>query len=454
MLLKNVVWCCRLRWLVIAILMAFALLGMTGLVQRIGLHGRDMWAFVTAGILTVNNLTFLLHARRIRGRPQPRGARANLWCQIVLDLFILTAVVHFVGSRVTVSPFAYLLHVVLACIFFSPRESMLVTLLACALYSTCIAAEITDVLPAASIFVDSRPWQPTSQSLGVATVNFVSVLIIFLVVWYLTSHLSAMVRQRDEELADRNRRLLAAQDERTRHMLLTTHELKVPFAAIHANAQLLQKGYCGTLPEKAARLIERIAARSRRLAREIQDMLQLANLRSTSQEPLPRARLDVKDLLAECIAHVESWAQEHDVVIEQQLQTACTIGAEDHLKMLFANLLSNAISYSHRGGRVRVRCRDGETGPVVTIADNGIGIEAEKLPHIFDEYYRTREAVRHNKESSGLGLATVRHVAEMEAIAVRVESRSGAGTRFELRFAPPNEGPAGELQGGKRWPTY
>jgi signal transduction histidine kinase len=73
---------------------------------------------------------------------------------------------------------------------------------------------------------------------------------------------------------------------------------------------------------------------------------------------------------------------------------------------------------------------------VVAVADRGIGIPADKLPHIFEDYYRTDEAVRHNKQSSGLGLAIVRHVAQEHGIRIRVESRPGVGTTFYLRLAP------------------
>jgi len=73
-------------------------------------------------------------------------------------------------------------------------------------------------------------------------------------------------------------------------------------------------------------------------------------------------------------------------------------------------------------------------GPIVRITDHGIGIPEDKLPHIFDEYYRTDEAARHNKNSTGLGLAIVRHIAERHGIDVIVESTPGATTTFELRF--------------------
>ena len=103
--------------------------------------------------------------------------------------------------------------------------------------------------------------------------------------------------------------------------------------------------------------------------------------------------------------------------------------------MLFDNLLSNAVAYSHRGGRVDVQCRlDTPTMMTVTVRDEGIGIPAEKLPFIFDEHYRTKEAVRHNKESSGLGLAIVKHVAQFHRINLNVQSLPGKGTTFTIWF--------------------
>ena len=87
-------------------------------------------------------------------------------------------------------------------------------------------------------------------------------------------------------------------------------------------------------------------------------------------------------------------------------------------------------------------------GAVVAVEDSGIGIPAAKLPQIFDDYYRTAEAVRHNKASTGLGLAIVRQAAIVGKVGVRVESAPRQGTRFILDF------PAcwGETRGPVRHP--
>jgi signal transduction histidine kinase len=325
----------------------------------------------------------------------------------------------------------------LACVFFPRRASLLVTLIAIALFLGAFASERLGIVPAATIFAHDQPVAPS-----VAEYDLLFAIGIWLAVWYLASHLSAVVRQRDDELAQANLSLLKAQRERAEHMLRTTHQLKAPFSAIHANAQLLVKGYCGDLPPEAMQVAKGILARCIRLTNEIQCMLQLANLSSQSSLALRGVRLDVAEVLAGCIGQVRPTATAKGNVLEEDVHPAFTMGVEDHLKMLFDNLLSNAVSYSHPGGHIRIRCHAGPEGePLVAIEDDGIGISPDKLPRIFDEYYRTQEAVKHNKESSGLGLAIVREVAHRHRIGIRVQSVPGSGTTFELRLPPAERWP-------------
>ena len=90
-----------------------------------------------------------------------------------------------------------------------------------------------------------------------------------------------------------------------------------------------------------------------------------------------------------------------------------------------------------------MQCRvDARHRPEVTVEDHGIGIAADKLPRIFDEYYHTDEAARHNKRSTGLGLAIVRQVAQTHGIRVRVRSQAEAGTTFTLTFPSAVRGDA------------
>ncbi|OHB74664.1 MAG: hypothetical protein A2Z25_09275 [Planctomycetes bacterium RBG_16_55_9] len=446
LLVQNVQWFCQFRWIVIAILVSFGFLGLLpGLIARLGMRPPGVWPFITAAVLTATNLVFLSLAR---AKTSSATVLFNLWSQITTDLVILTVVVYFVGGLETNIAFAYLFHIVLSCVVFHRRHSLIVTIMAIGMFAASSTAEyVLEILPPTSIFASLPSKGDPSIEPAVLIFNFLLAIGIWLVVWYLVSHLSSMVRRRDFELAQTNRRLIAAQEERSRHMLATTHQLKAPFAAIYSNAQLLEQGYCGQIPDEAVQVIQRISSRCRRLTAEIQKMLQLANLSSTSQAVLPRTRIVSTDLLLWCISQVEPIAQERAVTFKADMRPVAMTGTEDHFKMLLINLLSNAVIYSHGGGEVHVSCRPGPScEPVIIISDHGIGIPADKLPHIFEEHYRTKEAVQHNKESSGLGLAIVKQVAQMYKIRIRVESRPGSGTKFELRFPAAGEDSSDELK--------
>jgi signal transduction histidine kinase len=434
LLVQNVLWFCRVRWLVVATLVSYGILGLfPRSIDYFGIRPPGAWPFVTAAVLTLSNLAFLFF---VRSKTSPVRTIFNLWGQIITDLVVLTVVIYFVGSLETNIAFAYLFHIVLSCVFLNRKQSLIVTIMAIGMFAICITAEyVLKILPSMSIFAKSPHEQGISPALATLTVDFFLAIGIWLVVWYLASHLSSMVRQRDFELSETNRRLRAAQEERSRHMLATTHQLKAPFAAIYSNAQLLLQGYCGDISDGALKVIQRITSRSRRLTAEIQEMLQLANLSSASQQSIPLTKMVSTELLLWCISQVDPIARERGIVFKADIRPVAIVGTEDHFKMLFVNLLSNAVRYSHRNGHVHICCfRGPNSEPIVTIADNGIGIPANKLPHIFEEHYRTKEAVKHNKESSGLGLTIVKHVAEMYGIRIRVESRPGFGTKFELKF--------------------
>lgn len=454
LLARNVLWMCRLRWAIIGSLLSLGLAGRSeGLLERIGLNAPGLWPFVAVAVLTLGNVIFLAHVHFLRAAAPGRSSTmTSLWSQIIFDLAILMAVVHYLGSTGTYVPFTYLFHIVLACIFFSRRRSMIVMFIASSMFIGCVVAERTGLLQVRNVFIGPARQHGEGLDSAAFWLHTISAVGIWVVVWHLASGLSMTVRRRDSELVRTNRRLLAAQAERSSHMLATTHQLKSPFAAIHANTQLLMKGYCGELPDEAMAVVERISARCRRLATEIQEMLQLANLSSSGQQPFEREELDLADLLTGSIEQVQALADTRGIVFAVDLQPAPMIGVREHLSMAFLNLLTNAVTYSYDGGEIRISCRsEGDSRYVVTVSDDGIGIGADKLPRIFQEHYRTKNAVQHNKESSGLGLAIVRQVAERHRIHLRVASAPGVGTTFEMIFGSSEPAGAGvnkEIQDG------
>ncbi|MHC1764942.1 MAG: sensor histidine kinase [Verrucomicrobiia bacterium] len=432
LLRQNAVWFCRLRWLVVAVLCTAAIASFfPDWLAGVGLAASLWWPLGCAAFLTISNLVFISLIGRAPEEDH-RSVKLLLWAQIVSDLLVLTAVIHWLGHELPAAPFMYLFHVILACIVFTPGESLAVAGLAAAFYLGLLSLESAGWLGRSTV-IAVLATGGGRQATAPAQLSVASMLAIWSGIWYLVSRLASAFRSRDHELFITNRRLRASIEERSKHMLQTTHQLKAPFAAIHAQSQLLLGEYCGVLPPLARATVERIGVRCRLLATQIQEMLQLANLRSQSQTTPPSRRIDLAALIEEVIARVEPSARQRGIRFEKDVQVVTVNAVEDHLTMLIDNLLVNAVNYSHENGRVTVACRaEAPEGAKIIVRDHGIGIAREKLPRIFDDYFRTEEAVRHNSGSTGLGLAIVRQVARKGRLPITVESASGWGTRFTV----------------------
>lgn len=438
LLLEHIYWYCRFRWIVIAVLLVFGTASFAdNLFSFLDLRTGLYWPFGVAGAAIVLNILFMAHANKSTRPMAGNSLLINMWSQILLDLIILTMVVHYVGSIDTVISFAFLFHIVLSCIFFTRFQSLMVTLFSAVLFIICLSLDFTGILPPSSIYKSSI----VTPDFHMLIIHATMILSIWFVVWYLVSYISNLVRERDYKLCTTNNRLKETQEEKTKHLLRLTHELKAPFAAIDANIQLIQKGHCGILPEKALELLERIAARSRKLGEVIQAMLQLENVQKMASETPHIEYLDLAEIIRWCLAQVQPTAEKQGVKLETDLRPVHVNANEDCMKMLFSNVISNAILYSHHNSQVKVECRVGNPRPTVLVEDHGIGISAEKIDKIFDEYYRTDEAVTHNKNSNGLGLAIVKHVAQIHRISIRVASEPNIGTKFEIMF-PASPSPA------------
>jgi two-component system, OmpR family, phosphate regulon sensor histidine kinase PhoR len=431
LLVDHIYWYCRFRWIVIAVLLCFGLASFVGdIFYYLDLHSNLYWPFTIAGVAIVLNLLFMAHANLSLKTVTSKNLLYNMWTQILLDLIILTMVVHYVGSLNTVISFAFLFHIVLSCIFFTRKQSLLVTIYSAILLVTCLMLEYNGIIPSSSIY----KYNTFSPEMHIIIIHTTMILSIWFVVWYLVSYISNLVRERDYELCTTNQRLKETQEEKTQHLLRLTHELKAPFAAIDANIQLIQKGHCGVLPDKAIVLLERVSARSRKLGEVIQSMLQLENVQKMTTEMLKTEPLDLAEIIKWCLAQVHPTAEKQGVTLETNLESVHVNANEDCMKMLFSNVISNAILYSHPNAQVTVKCSAGNPQPMVLVEDHGIGISPEKIEKIFDEYYRTDEAVTHNKNSNGLGLAIVKHVAQIHRLTIRVASEPKVGTKFEILF--------------------
>ena len=227
--------------------------------------------------------------------------------------------------------------------------------------------------------------------------------------------------------------LQQADEDKNRQMLRVTHDLKAPFSGIESSIQVLKHVHWDLLPEGAQKIITKIEVRSETLRSRIGEILTLGSLRSGHVSGKSASPTDLRELLVDVVEELRGLATQKQVMVSLEAEAVAVHSDPRQLKILFMNLISNAITYSQEGGIVEIACGYGKQG-VVEIRDHGIGIKQEALPHIFEDFYRSKEAAKFNPKSTGLGLATVRQVADNLGLAIQVESEDGAGTLFRVRI--------------------
>ncbi|MCA1291671.1 HAMP domain-containing protein [Paenibacillus sp. alder61] len=219
-----------------------------------------------------------------------------------------------------------------------------------------------------------------------------------------------------------------------------SHELKTPIAAVKGFAETLLAG--GVKDEDTKRsFLQIILDEGERLNRLIGDILELSKIES-KRVPLEYAPVHLKELFDSIFEMLDPAARKKSIVLLQGVPEHLFIeGDEDRLRQIFMNLLSNAISYTLEGGRVKVEAEvlgDGDEAEKVriTVTDTGIGIPKKDLPRIFERFYRVDKARSRSSGGTGLGLSIVKHLTELHRGTIRVESKVGEGSSFivELPF--------------------
>nr|WP_230205152.1 ATP-binding protein [Parafrankia elaeagni] len=211
-----------------------------------------------------------------------------------------------------------------------------------------------------------------------------------------------------------------------------SHELKTPVGALHILAEAV--GAASEDPVAVRRFASRMTHESARLARLVQEIIDLSRLQGA--DPMPElAPVPVSVVLAEAVDRNRFNAQAQEISVAVIGAGGLRVrGDEGQLVTAVANLLDNAISYSPRGTRVVLGVRRVAETIEISVADEGIGIAEKDLERVFERFYRADPARSRATGGTGLGLAIVKHIATNHGGSVSVWSAEGRGSTFTLRL--------------------
>jgi two-component system phosphate regulon sensor histidine kinase PhoR len=210
-----------------------------------------------------------------------------------------------------------------------------------------------------------------------------------------------------------------------------SHELKTPIFNIQGYIHTLLDGALND-PEVNQKFLERAARNIERLQAIVED-LETINKLEAGQMILDIQEFDLRELADDVFSDLEMRAQKRNI------RLAYKDGANQHfrvqadkesIRQVLINLVHNSIKYGVEGGVTKLSFYDMASYILVEISDNGIGIKADKLPHVFDRFYRVDKHRSREAGGTGLGLSIVKHIIEAHKQTINVRSNIGEGSTF------------------------
>jgi signal transduction histidine kinase len=231
--------------------------------------------------------------------------------------------------------------------------------------------------------------------------------------------------QRAKEQAEEATRL------KTSLLANMNHEVRTPLTAVIGFSELLVEELEGTY----AQFAERIYQSSQRLLQTLDSVLQLSTLNAGVREG-EVSTVPLCITVQQTVRMLRSEAQRAGVHLDVSLPPNPVVGRVDEnaVHRILLNLIENAIKFTDSGGKIEVSVRQEGDAAVLTVADTGVGMSAEFLPHALEPFQQESTGLNRAYEGIGLGLAITRHLVDVLGGTIDVESQKDRGTRCSVRL--------------------
>jgi signal transduction histidine kinase len=428
-LINRAYWLVRLRWIAIVFLVLATFFATTALEITV----RQFAIYCFAFILAIYNLiiwSLLNHVTKKKTDVSLRPIRIIINCQICLDLLLLTVILHFSGGIENPFIFFFIFHMIIASILLSVKESYFHATFASVLIGLLLLLEYLQIIGHYCLegFIPSCM---NTNKLYVAGTFFVFITALYLVV-YMTSYIAVRLRRAEEARIEANEQLLEKDRIKDEYVQRVTHDIKGHLAAIQSCLDVVARMMLGPLNEKQAEFINRADNRTRKLTAFVRTLLKLTRMRLSSE--LPMYAFSLNSTVSSSLASVEIKANDKTIAVKHSVQTTLDqiFGNEFSIEEVITNMLLNAIKYTPENGTVELNAKDDGDFALFEISDTGIGIPADEVDKVFDEFYRASNAKKIEKDGTGLGLSIVKQIVERHHGKIWVESRQDYGSTFSF----------------------
>lgn len=221
---------------------------------------------------------------------------------------------------------------------------------------------------------------------------------------------------------------------KTEFISTVSHELRTPLSSIQSLSEMLQDGRVKD-KSKEEELLGVMADESSRLTRFVHNILDIGKIEQ-NVKTYNFSLAEIQPLIEEAITLFHGDLIRNRIALHKDFKgKAIKLKIDrDSIKQALTNILDNAIKYSNDDGEITVRLKENSDSIKIQVQDKGIGISAEDQRKIFDDFFRSPEAIRKSPKGVGLGLRVVKYIMEAHKGEVRIESQLGQGTVVSLVF--------------------
>lgn len=214
-----------------------------------------------------------------------------------------------------------------------------------------------------------------------------------------------------------------------------SHELKTPITSIKGFVETLQEGALNN-PQEAVRFLEIIARHADRLNAIVDDLLSLSRLEEDSEKRrLFFENTYLKPVLASALELAKIKAEKKNIIVELVCDESIAAKINSALvEQAVLNLIDNAVKYSNDNSNVKIIVQKQEKDVLISVCDQGYGIEKQHLSRIFERFYVVDKSRSRKLGGTGLGLSIVKHISQVHGGSVTVESKVNEGSTFTINL--------------------
>ena len=434
-----------MRWFVIAGIIIAVLVATN--IFHIGFP--TLPVYIICALMVLYNLVLMYQVRgleTLRSDLIMKRVRTYGITHIVLDLLAFTVLLHYTGGIENPFLFFVALHIVGGSTLLRRGAVFWIATQAILMVTLLVVLEYTGVIPHVNLegFV-----QPTRYKEGVRVLAVLVALAgILYATAYMATAISGELRKRQREVVKLREQLLdettgklervsqeAAKLEEEKNRFLrflgiAAHDMKAPLAAIQSYFGVMLGGFSGALTEKQKSMIERSSIRITELMNLISDLLDIPRI-ETGQLVQEMKDISLRQVIRHSVSELRNLAKQKGLKLKTELPEDLpkVYGSVPRLQQVITNLVNNAINYTSEG-TITVRVTDRNSGIQVEVMDTGIGIPAEDILRVFDDFFRASNV---EAKGTGLGLSITRRIVESHGGKIWVESpnpETDTGSRF------------------------